>query len=45
MEGNYLVFVGIRGARLNILWKGNITFLGALENNFVFKIAGDSDFN
>jgi hypothetical protein len=31
------------GARLGILWKGNIAFLWVLENNFVLTIAGDSD--
>jgi hypothetical protein len=45
MEGNYLLFVNIWGARLDILWKENIAFLGVLENNFGFTIAGDSDFN
>jgi hypothetical protein len=45
MEWNYLIFVGIQEARLDVLWKGNIVFLGVLENDFVFTIAGDSDFN
>jgi hypothetical protein len=45
MEGSYLVVVGIPGARLDVLWKENIAFLGVLENNFVFTIVGNSDFN
>jgi hypothetical protein len=44
MEGNYLVFVDIRGARLGALWKENIAFPGVPENYFVFTIASDSDF-
>jgi hypothetical protein len=32
------------GARLDILWKGNIAFMWVLENDFVSMIAGDSDF-
>jgi hypothetical protein len=35
---------GYMRARLDVLWKGNIIFLGVLENDF-FMIAGDSDFN
>jgi hypothetical protein len=31
------------GARLDVLWKGNMTFLWILVNDF-FMIAGDSDF-
>jgi hypothetical protein len=38
VEGNYLVVVGIRGARFDILCKENIAFLGELENDFVFII-------
>jgi hypothetical protein len=45
MEGNYAMVVGIRGARLDILWKENIALLGVLENNLLFMIAGDSNFN
>jgi hypothetical protein len=45
MEENYVVVVGIRGARLDILWKENISLLGVLENNLVFMIASDSNFN
>jgi hypothetical protein len=33
------VFVSIRGARLDVLWKGNIAFLWVLENDFVSTIA------
>jgi hypothetical protein len=44
MEGNYLMLVVHTGARLDVLWKGNIVFLWALENNFVSMIVGDSDF-
>jgi hypothetical protein len=44
MEENYLVFVGIWGARLDVLWKGNIAFLWVLENNFISMNTSDSDF-
>jgi hypothetical protein len=30
---------------VNVLWKGNITCLGALENDFVSTIIDDSDFS
>jgi hypothetical protein len=33
------------GARLHVLWKGNIAFLWAQENNFILMIMGDSDFS
>jgi hypothetical protein len=33
------------GVRSDILWKGNIAFLCVLQNDFVSKIAGDSDFS
>jgi hypothetical protein len=38
------VFMGIRGARLNVLWKGNITFLlWILKNDFISTNASDFD--
>ncbi len=33
------------GARLDVLWKGNIGFLWVLENDFVPTIVGDSNFS
>jgi hypothetical protein len=33
------------GVRLDVSWKGNITFLLVLESDFVSIIAGDSDFS
>jgi hypothetical protein len=30
---------------MNILWKGNITCMWALENDVVLMIVGDSDFS
>jgi hypothetical protein len=30
---------------MNVLWKGNIACLGALENDFVSTIACDSNFS
>jgi hypothetical protein len=33
------------GARLHVLWKGNIAFLWVQENNFILMIMGDSDFS
>jgi hypothetical protein len=32
-------------ARLDVLRKGNITFLWLLKNDFVYMIVGDSDFS
>jgi hypothetical protein len=33
------------GARLDVLWKGNIVFLWVLENDFILMIVADSDFS
>jgi hypothetical protein len=33
------------GARIDVLWKGIIAFLWVLENDFIFTIAGDSNFS
>ncbi len=33
------------GARLDVLWKGNIASVWVLENNFILMISDDSNFS